>query len=643
MSIRLLLLSLAIAILPLAGCSPGVKDAARAQLTWSASVLPSSVRLNPVTGKIIDDRPDIYPMEPLGNLLAHNWVYDGDSVQLYAARGEYVSFQLVVSRNVDETLRGIEIGMEPFFKDGAPLDQLPELYLEWAVEVREYSTGYEKSSLGPGWYPDALIPLELLNQRIDDKKRVFYPLELPDFRNRVPGQRHLVVWVDQFIPFGGTPAASGRYTSMINVRIDGRTKSIPLKLDVWDFQLANENKLACNLQHEGFMSGMDQELELQVYQLFKQHRVVPADPTYKPDLTISASGKVRFDWNSFDTRMGKYLTGEAFTEKYGYSGPGYGQPLEQYILPFDVYGKYDTRGWPDVGAPEVERNPANRKIYVDAVRQAREHILSLVDPEKTRLIIYLNGLDESYFPEAWDRMVYYGELFKEHFPESRFRADGSYSEEAMQTIHGAIDYWCCHTIGYNMPTIEAYRKLGVQDWLYGPMLYESRINSWCGSSTFLDLQLVNERAISWSTWKYRALTWCSWGIGSHWRAAWYNTETGKDYNREDLDKPFGFRRFNGKALMVYAPGIVPRVDVPCASLRLKTMRDGVEEYEMFRLLSELDGNRDRADALVDRIINEPFGEKGIGRLDIWQYDPGKWDAVRIETGVLIEEALNRAL
>jgi len=611
--------------------------------SWSLAALPSSVRLDPSSGRILDDGSRVYRTEPLGDLLAKNWIYDGREVSLHAARGEYVSFQLVVRNNTDTTLKDIVVEMRPFAQSGRNLSVKPELFLEWAVEVKAPSTGYEKSTLGTGWYPDAMIPLESIEQNVSRRSRLSYPLELPDFRNRIDSQRFLMVWVDQFVPLGKEEedAPAGDYTSEITVSIGGRTKSIPVRLKVWNFSLPKENKLAGNLQHEGFLKGMDERLELTLYQLFKRHRVVPADPTYTPPISVSPEGKVSIDWAAHDRRLAKYFSGEAFTEKYGYSGPGYGEPIEQYVLPFDVYGKYGTSGWPDIGKPDVEREPARQAIYIDAVRQVREHILSMANPEKTRLIVYLNGLDESYFPEAWNRMDFYGKLFKKHFPEAHFRVDGSYSKEAMEVIHDAIDYWCCHTIGYNIGTIEEYRKLGVKDWLYGPMLYERQENGWCGSSTFMDLPLVNERAISWAAWKYRTLTWCSWGIGSGWQYAWYNTETWKDYFRDHGQGPLSYRRYNGNALAVYAPGIVPQVNVPCPSLRLKAMRDGVEEYEYFRLLGELDGSRERVDAVVNRIIKEPFGEKSIGNQDIWDYNPSKWDAAVIEVGGMIEKAVSR--
>ena len=297
--------------------------------SWFISALPGSVRLDPVSGKIIEDRPDIYTMQPLGDLLKKNWVYDSVSVKLLAARGEYVSFQLVIGRTGDDILKDIYVELPPLNGPGGVLGAEPELFLEWSVKVDTKSSGYEIASYGPGWYPDALIPLECLQTGPEKPSRLIYPLYLPDFRNRIDNQRYCVIWVDQFVPIDREKAAPGVYRSEIRVTIDSHTKRIPVTLKVWDFALPNGNTLAGNLQQSGFMRRLDEDLELSVYQLLKKHRIVAVDPTYRPGLEISSGGKIGdIDWSGYDRRLKKYFTGEAFTDKYGYSGPGYGEPLE---------------------------------------------------------------------------------------------------------------------------------------------------------------------------------------------------------------------------------------------------------------------------------------------------------------------------
>jgi hypothetical protein len=625
--------------------SQASRDTVSGNPEWSISILPSSVRLDPTTHHhIIDETRPYYPPELSGrNLLNKNWIYDGKKARLTGARGEYISFQLIISNETKVPLKHISVQMEAFRNDAADFQIQPELFVEWSVEVQTPSTGYPKASLGRGWYPDALIPFKYVQQDSSKVKgRWVFPLWLPDFNNRIPNQKSLIIWVDQYIPLDPKQAPAGEYTTEISVNIKGKTKKIPLTLDVWNFTLPNENRFRASLQQEGFLSSMDPDRELEVYQLFKRNRIALMDPTYRPDLRVTKEGKVIIDWTEYDQRLKKYLTGDAFTAQYGYEyGPGYKEPLEILMLPFDVYGKHGTKGWPDVGPPGSEKKPENRAIYIDAIRQVREHLRSIIPKGKTELIMYLNGLDESYFREAWARMVDYGTLFHKYFPEVHYRVDGGYSPEAMEIIHKSIDYLSAHTLNYNLATIEKYRALGVKDWLYGPMIYETRVNGWVGSSTFLDLPLVNDRAISWSCWKYGTTSWLGWGIAYAWQRAWYDPELWKDVYKHgaEMDHVFDHKKTNGNALLVYAPGIVPNVSGVCPSIRLKMMRDGVQEYEYLKMLASLDGNKLRADSVVNILVGEPFGDRAIGRLDVWKYDAEKWDEARRNIGLLIQAAL----
>ena len=164
-----------------------------------------------------------------------------------------------------------------------------------------------------------------------------------------------------------------------------------------------------------------------------------------------------------------------------------------------------------------------------------------------------------------------------------------YSDEAMEYVSGSIDYWGSHTINYNIDKVREYQEMGIKDWLYGPMIYESEVNGWVGSLTFIDLPLINDRAISWSSWKYGIHSWLSWGIGAGWKHAWYDPETWKDVYKSGpgSDLEFPYKKINGSALAIYSGDIVPNVNGPCPSIRLKSLRDGVQEYEYMRMLSTL--------------------------------------------------------
>ena len=610
---------------------------------WNLSVLPSSVRLDPTTSKIIDNRfilnKNVTGLQE--DMLKENHIYNGKIVNLHSARGEYVSFQVVITNLSEKIIDNVRIGLPEFASNEMKLKIKPELFLEWAVEVKTPSTGYPLASLGSGWYPDALIPFKYIQ---DDSSKVrnrwTYPLWLPDFNNRIDNQKSMVIWVDQYVPFNSEDAPPGKYTTKISVTAGNLTQEVPVELTLWDFAIPNENRFKAGLQHEGFVRSMGDKQELEIYQLLKRNRIAMLDPTYEPDMKLLANGKALIDWNNHDKRLEKYFSGKAFTSDYGYMyGPGYGEPIETFVLPFDVYGKHGTRGWPDIGTPDVERDEANRSVYVDCIKQVRNHFSKLIDPSKTDITVYLNGLDESYFPEAWSRMVYYGDLFREYYPEAHFRIDGGYTEEALQIVKNSISSWASHTIEYDYNTVKKYQDMGIKVWLYGPMLYESKINSWVGSSTILDLPLVNDRAISWCCWKYDTYSWLSWGAGAGWVNGWYDTESWKDASkaRKESEAEFTYKKINGSALLIYAPGVIPNVSGPCPSIRLKAMRDGVQEYEYMKLLAEKDKGTERVDSLVNTIIKKPFGPNSIGNLDVWSFNAEAWDKCRILMGKMIDE------
>jgi len=596
---------------------------------WSIGAIPTSVRIDPTTNKIIEDR---FYIKRAGaqSLLKKNWIYDGTTVKLFGAKGEYVSFQVVLTNYSEASLKGIEIQMTSLENNKAKLNISPELFLEWSVEVKTPSTGYPRATLGKGWYPDALIPLKYIQQGTTTTNGNWtYPLQLPDFNNRIDKQISQIFWIDQYIPL---EAAPGKYSGEVKIAVGGVTKKIALQLNVWDFAIPNENNFKASLQHEGFVSQMSEKEELEIYQLMKRNRVGVMDPTYKPELIASPTGKVSVEWTAFDARLKKYFSGDAFTKASGYEyGPGYGEPIETFLLPFDVYGKHETRGWPDIGKPDVELLDSNQQKYISTIHEVRDHLKSLINREKTDLTVYLNGLDESYFLEAWQRMRHYGNLFKKEYPEAKFRVDGGYNDSAMDVIKQSISAWAVHTIEFDRQRMNKYNKLGINQWIYGPLLYESKINSWVGSSTFIDLPLINDRALSWSVWKYKARSWISWGIGAGWKSGWYDPESWKSANDGGNSK-YDMKKLNGNALLIYSPGIVPNVNAACPSIRLKTMRDGIQEYEYLKLLAARDKTDKNVNDIVNTIIKEPFGEQSVGNLDVWSYDAEKWDRTRILLG-----------
>ena len=118
------------------------------------------VRVSPVTGKLIEDRPDIQKDYPRGHPRGKNFIWNGASktVLLKAARNEFVAFQVILDSpapvdEIDVKLEGLE---------NASGDRLAgrnvAIFKEWYVQVTQPSSGYPNTSLGADWYADALMP-----------------------------------------------------------------------------------------------------------------------------------------------------------------------------------------------------------------------------------------------------------------------------------------------------------------------------------------------------------------------------------------------------------------------------------------------------------------------------------------------------
>lgn len=296
------------------------------------------------------------------------------------------------------------------------------------------------------------------------------------------------------------------------------------------------------------------------------------------------------------------------------------------MLPFDIEKHGNTlRAWPMAMPPEG-RTRRHEAIWKEVGQQVRQHLDCIPAWRNIQKIAFLDGLDESYFEEASEKMTYYGKLLHDALGRGwfKYRIDGSYSREAMEKMYSEIDLWVCHTVGFDQPTIAHFKEKGVESWFYGPMVYEQRRNSGCGSNTFTDLDLNINRAIGWIGWKYQS-GWVEWEFDWNAYASWYEPENFKEPQRI----------YNGSGQLIYR-GAVMGYKEPIASIRLKAQRRGLQDYEYFWVLSQKTGNRQASDKLVNQVIyKNPFGEAAILDTEIWKNNPEKWEQARIAAGELI--------
>jgi hypothetical protein len=624
---RLSLVALALAGTHGLGAQPG----APSMRVWA---IGDWLRIEPTSGKAFEANYLVFPDAPRGDFRQSSLVWDGARrrVALKAARNEIVSFQVVVERASDAPLRRVTVQAPHLVGPGGAAipDANIQVFKEWYVNIARRTA--QDYSLGTGLYPDALIPASGGTGRLFPQSYVM-PFDVPDLLNNIgPDQRNQAVWVDIYVPRDRQQAPPGDYESTITVSTAaGERVDLTLSLTVWDFALPEETHIAGNIHNDTELNTFTPELELKYYQMIRRHRLAMGVLGYAPDVTVKGSD-VRFDWTSYDARLGKYLDGSAFTDRYGYAGPGYGVPIEMLVLPFDVYPvniAYNSehlgspygkewkfyRPWP-VDLPEHGVTPEYTEVWKKSFAAFQQHFDDHPTWNRTKPIVFFLSLDESYDSASVEKFLYYGRLLKESGAKRlKFRIDGSYPMATMDRLTDVVDISILGVRAYLPDRVQQLRKKGVEDWFYTGM-------------DITDGDPLGCRALGWVAWKYQARSWTIWEFDFNSLRAWMLPETYTERNGDP---------FNGQGFLIYR-GETMGLDGPVASIRLKLIRRGSQDYEYFWLLSHKKGGRAVADQIANAVVREPMGIRGAwGSPGMWSHNAEDWERDRYRMGELIQK------
>jgi Domain of unknown function (DUF4091) len=595
---------------------------------WAAG---DSLRINPISGRAWEDNPLLFADALTGDYKQSNLNWDAGQkrVSIRAARNETVAFQIVIEREGSEPLENIAVSVSDWTgPNGARLPkETVNLFKEWYVNVTKRSA--ESFSLGPGWYPDALIPVTKWTGKLFPRSYVM-PFSIPDLMNNLgPQQRNHALWMDLYLPKDRSAAPPGTYTSKITVSSSGGSTDLTIALQVWDFGLPEENHLAGNIHTDTELNTFTPELELRYYQLMRRHRLAMGVLGYAPDMEVSGTD-VKFDWSGYDQRLAKYLDGSAFTPKYGYNGPGEGIPIEMLVLPFDAYPVNDYfdsrhhgypygkewkfyRPWP-VDMPREGPTREYGEIWKNAFRGFQSHFDAHPEWNRTKTIVFLLSLDESYDEQSVKRIEYFGQLLKDSGAKHlKYRIDGSYPMDTMERLAKVVDIVILGARAYVPERVRQLRKYGVEDWFYTGM-------------GFTDGDPLGCRALGWVSYKYGAASWTIWELDFNSLRAWQYPGTHQGQNGDVQ---------NGMGMLVYR-GETMGLDEPVASIRLKLLRRGSQDYEYARLLSQLPDGAAQAQEIVNSVVNEPLGKAGTwGSPAMWSHNPETWERARYRMAELI--------
>jgi hypothetical protein len=500
-----------------------------------------------VTSEVEKVRPDDPPPSKSEN-----------SVHIFAARNEFEPFQIVL-RAERQDVRNVDIAASDLKGPGGALisKQNITVYFEPFIKV-ETPSSVEGNA---GEWPDPLIPQV---DRYYGERRNAFPFNLTAGRNQP-------IWCEVYVP---PSARSGDYAGQVAVSVDGKAGiSIPLSLTVWNFALPATSSFTTSFglngvsavrQHKGRYTN-DRDLYALAFVYRKAalwHRLSIHGGSMAPPQLQRRSGRLQVDWTAYDAETAPFLDGSVFSAGDPLAGAratsvdlrdakGLANDRErtQYYQAFADH--FRRKGWFDrlfFYLWDEPKPPDSTELLL------RGNLIHTADAQ-------LHNLLTTSFRSSWSRVTNIWVPLINCF-ESR---------------PGFPDY-CQLMVERDAYSAEIAR--GKQLWWY-----QSCSSHGCASpggeyfrgwpSYMIDYQVVANRIMPWLAWKY--------GIRGE---LYYNLNEAYVHKGDPWTSVYLFGG-NGDGTLVY-PGRPDKVggknDIPIESIRLKLIREGLEDYEYLTML-----------------------------------------------------------
>lgn len=200
-------------------------------------------------------------------------------ITLWAARGEYESFQVVIHASASG-LRNVNISMSGLSGERGRITKASlSLYREHYVHVTRGSPdrGGTNRPLGPGWYADALIPFTTeAGGSLRSSKLRAVPFDIAPSNNQP-------IWIDVFVE---RETLAGQYRGSVTVTSDEGKAAVSVVLNVWNFELPLRPSLRSAFNISNDTNSNPRVFygdEKQNQELLLRHKIMPVDvdPQYE--------------------------------------------------------------------------------------------------------------------------------------------------------------------------------------------------------------------------------------------------------------------------------------------------------------------------------------------------------------------------
>lgn len=461
-----------------------------------------------------------------------------DTVKIFGLRGEVISGQLAISAKKDLADVNVSVG-ELSKKDGKGV--LPASMVEWnfvgSIPVERNTPNQPASVLvrqAPAKFPEYLMT----ERKADIKKKMWQS-----------------VWLTVNIPAG---AEAGTYTGNVTVRSGEEAQSLPVSITVYPFTLPEKRhlKVVESMSTGGFerFHGIKEMYSPQWFDMLRlyaanmvAHRQnVFQVPMESVVITKSKNGELKFDYTNFDrTAQVFWSTGKMDYLETG----GIGQFRDDKWASTDIsprnYDVKDETTGKNISLKGTEVLPSLLASLESHLRQ--KGWLS-------RTLFGIHDEPSVHNAKAWMELSAY---MHKYAPDIR-RLDAIETTFLLDQIDVAVPK-LDHFAAWNDIYRDWHNK-GNELWFYTVGIYQGSLLP----NKTIDVPLIDCRLIHWLNYKYDASGYLHWGW-NQWN--------------EDPFKEVGMHV--GDAWHVY-----PSRDGVLNSLRWEEMRNGIQDYEYFRMLED---------------------------------------------------------
>ncbi len=467
---------------------------------------------------------------------------DGEKVNLQCAANEYEIFRVIVSAG-DKPLTNCRARVcDLVSENGAIPASNISLYRAHYIHIFEPSY---RSTAPPGWYPDPLIPV------VDPETgKVLAGAQYDAQPFDVPPNTNQQIWGEVYVPKG---TSAGDYSGQLVVTSGGRRLAeVPIRLTVWDFELPDEIAMRSNF---GSLGGVANYLKMnptseqfrpiwEAYILtLLQHRAIP-----------SSLGGVWPDWS----------------EEGGIDDTQSGQRLHEMVYEHHVNALRIPFRYRD--------NPPKCKAYLsDLANYLRQR--GLLD------IAYIYLKDEPNNAEDYQIVRDQAALIHEADPDIKCMCteQTKTSNPEWGDLYGAVDIWCPLWGLWDQPTAQQRLQMGEELWSYTALCQGPDGTPWWQ----IDFPPLNFRAPFWISWHYSITGFL------YWSSVYWNYE-------DVWNKPHFRDRYWGEGMLLY-PGQPAGIKGPVVSIRLKLIREALEDYEYMNMAAKLPGGNEYVDQVVAQV------------------------------------------